>query len=652
MSLTAIREEEITRLKDILFADERRLLHDLRALVLAHEGRIGTDERLSQSVAAILIDSLKAAGGSDAQRIANLLAPSIVKLVRREIANSRDDLIEALYPLIGRLISAYLAKGFHNFIDRTDRRLSFALSPGNLLLAFKSALTGVPLAELRLKAKDNFRVEEILLIRRGAGTVVEQWRSRAKSAERASGEADGAAVAPPGKAMVASLLSAVSDFAKEALADENGELRALDVGSARIFVRFTPAHIVALRCVGRPNLALEKCLDAEIVAAMAEFAQVTKVGGEPSGARGGTFIPNLARRLNGALLSAAIAEKRKGRLPLYALGVITLMFGSIGSLGGYHIVSQIRAEAMERSVNQVIASQSALAGYPIRAEVSGGGKVVALTGIAPSQAAVDNLVGALQQQLGVVPAVTQIVYGLTTQTVGSTLQAVSNITGKVTDTAVSVLRGTGQTVTEVGHLAGTTVKAVGTTVTRAEQLTGTLVQNVGGTVGTALDEVLPSKNGKNGIVSRLGPLLKSTTSYRVDGACGGGSCAKQNIAELNFDSLGAGSDFGEDNLNRIDWSKGAPIARPGPLLGPSPILGSLSPLVRGVTGPLGLQPGQGVAGAGGGLIGNTVSPVLSTLSGGQSGAIGGSGGSGGIVPAAGGLVKGVLSTPGRLLGRK
>ena len=57
----------------------------------------------------------------DHERLAEAMAPVVVETIHAELVNSRDKMVEALYPITGRLVSAYVANAFKDLLAETSR---------------------------------------------------------------------------------------------------------------------------------------------------------------------------------------------------------------------------------------------------------------------------------------------------------------------------------------------------------------------------------------------------------------------------------------------------------------------------------------------------------------------------------------------------
>ncbi len=71
--------------------------------------RVDANAELTESVAKVLSDALKLAETQNHQALVTALAPAVIGTVRREIWNSKEQVAEALYPMAGQLVSAYVS---------------------------------------------------------------------------------------------------------------------------------------------------------------------------------------------------------------------------------------------------------------------------------------------------------------------------------------------------------------------------------------------------------------------------------------------------------------------------------------------------------------------------------------------------------------
>ncbi len=370
---------DLASLKSLLVGDEQRSLQELNKRVLDHHARIGTEHRLRRSVAKIIAASLRDAEIAQHETLANAISPLVVAGIKREIRNSRDEMVDALYPILGRLVSAYVAAAFRTLTDQTNRRLESTLTGGKLALRLKSALTGKPYGDLVLRSQPP-ELTEVLLIERGSGVLVDSWRS-ADAEGRDSADS----------ALVSSLLTAITEFAREAFAEAHGELRMLDTGTGSIYLRATPAYLIALHYTGQADRSLGDRIDA-ILLDIIDTNRKELGASDQSDAKDGSpiVVPELAYRL-----SSEVEPARAKPVLAYALGTF-IAVAALGTIGWYAWQAYDRAQ-LHASVQGIIESEPQLAGYPFKTHVADDRSQVSVSGLGPAGYAWDGLLKKLQQ---------------------------------------------------------------------------------------------------------------------------------------------------------------------------------------------------------------------------------------------------------------
>src|SRR5262245_2513586 len=128
---------DFSRLKRLLLSEDRRVLSDIEETVRKHDIRIGDDEALQHSVSVILADALREAEVANHRELAAAIAPVVVGAIKREIRNASDEVVDAMYPIMGRLIRAYVSAAIRDFVEQTNRRLEGGLSARFIRLRVK-----------------------------------------------------------------------------------------------------------------------------------------------------------------------------------------------------------------------------------------------------------------------------------------------------------------------------------------------------------------------------------------------------------------------------------------------------------------------------------------------------------------------------------
>jgi outer membrane protein OmpA-like peptidoglycan-associated protein len=358
--------EDVSRLKELLFDREARAITDLSTRMDAVFERSGSQERFTASVASVLDEALARAEVDRHTQVAGAIAPLVVSTIRSEIRNSQDELAEALYPAMGRMVKDYVVSAFRDLADEINRRFEH----NRFMLRLRSLLTGRPVAELAMATGPAPKVEEIYLVRRGSGELVGRWPAAGNPRDHTR----------------SGVLAAINEVATDAFVAEEASLRRLDLGAALVYMRASPAHLLFVRCSGAAPTALEQTIDAHFMATIEKLRPL--IAGQPADASTKTAAVNglltqLASDLNAAF-AARRAIKRGGLSPAALLfwALLLLLLG----WGGWTAFAAFQTARVRTIAERVIADDGALRGFPVEVGVEDNGGKVALLGLVPKPA--------------------------------------------------------------------------------------------------------------------------------------------------------------------------------------------------------------------------------------------------------------------------
>lgn len=339
---------------------EGRSRADLSARIDEIAARVGRDIDLEASVAAVLDGAFRRADVAKHADVADAVAPFVVNTVRTEIRNSKDELVEALYPVTGRIVRAYVASAMKDIVDQINRRLE----SNPVMLRLRSLATGRSVAELALADSQRLNIEELYLIRRGTGELVERWP------DADSGNRD---------QVMSGVLTAINEFAAEAFDTDGNALRQIDLGGDRVYLRESVAYLLAAKCSGTAPVAIEQILDAAFLDAIAKLGSAARDHRPP-------VLSALARELD-ASIEAKQAGFGRGR-SFSPLKLIALVVGlPLVALIAWSVYSGWRVAETERIARDVLQQSAEFKGYPSTIRVGRLGESLTLTGLAPTEGA-------------------------------------------------------------------------------------------------------------------------------------------------------------------------------------------------------------------------------------------------------------------------
>jgi len=371
MGAAAGQNREIEQLRDLLFQPEAARLQTLEGNVAFLQQYVGTADRLETATAQILVAALERAEVERPRELASAIAPLVVSAIRSEIRNSREQMIDALYPITGRLVSAAVANSFKELVSFIEQRINALTSAELWIGRIKSLVTGRPISEFVLANSQPPRVKRLLIIERGNGRLIADWKREGAVDERAD--------------LLSAMVAAILEFSVQALAGE-GNLRTLDFGGRAVVLRESPRFILAAECLG----PLRPTDDARINSLFFDTIETIDRGATADA----TMLASLAASIE-ADLSPGRKASRRGRAVLFVL----LALGA--ALLAWQLATFVNRSMVERRMNaaiaQLVAKQPLLASFPLRLEFDHGNRSLAVSGIEPSQIEVAPLIEGLAQ---------------------------------------------------------------------------------------------------------------------------------------------------------------------------------------------------------------------------------------------------------------
>ncbi|MEN3347254.1 MAG: hypothetical protein V7632_889 [Bradyrhizobium sp.] len=358
MAAAAGQNREIEQLKTLLFQPEATRLQSLEDDLESLQHYVGTSDRLETATAGILVEALERAEVNRPRELANAIAPTVVSAIRSEIKNSREQMIEALYPIVGRLVSAAVANAFREMVASLEQRINSLTSAQLWVGRIKSLVTGRPISEFVL-ADNPLRVNRLLIIERGNGRLVADWKHGATADERAD--------------LLSAMVAAILEFSVQALAGE-GNLQTLDFGGREIALRASPRFILAAECLGPLRPAHNGRINALFFDAIERIDRGANCDAEMLAALAASIETDAAPRKTGG---------RRGKVIL--IGLLTAAAALLVWLAAASLTRTLLERRTEAALAQFAAKQPLLASFPLRLDFDHGHRSVAVSGLEPSE---------------------------------------------------------------------------------------------------------------------------------------------------------------------------------------------------------------------------------------------------------------------------
>jgi OOP family OmpA-OmpF porin len=214
-------------------------LSELRTLILGAEharridalyARLENPEVMARAIGPVLPDAI-ARRGRDPM-LARALEPSIEHALTASVRRNPHPLADALFPVIGPAIRNAIAHTLGTMFETFNRTLEQSMSWRALRWRIEAMRTGRPFSEVVLLHTLEYRVEQVFLIHRESGLLL----------QHAAAES----LAVQGADMVSAMLTAIRDFVRDSFGVGTTDgLDALRVGELSVLIVQGPHAILA-----------------------------------------------------------------------------------------------------------------------------------------------------------------------------------------------------------------------------------------------------------------------------------------------------------------------------------------------------------------------------------------------------------------------
>jgi outer membrane protein OmpA-like peptidoglycan-associated protein len=196
-------DPQLVQLRKILFGNENQHI----------TGAIRQDAR--QIVSDVFSEALKDRQDRDGS-VKKVMTPLVDKSVEYSVANRKEQFVGYLYPIVGSVVRKSVTAFLTEFIERTNQLLENSLTIKGLTWRVKARQAGVPYANYVASQTFNYRVEQVFLIHRETGLLLNSVAYNQQS----SADAD----------LISSMLTAINDFVSDSFKpNADGNEQGLDI---------------------------------------------------------------------------------------------------------------------------------------------------------------------------------------------------------------------------------------------------------------------------------------------------------------------------------------------------------------------------------------------------------------------------------------
>lgn len=372
------------RLKQLLLNKERDRLASLETRADALGDRVGDDTALTESVTRVIVAVLRDAGARDHERMSITLAPLVLASLREEIRNSRDLMVDALYPITGRLVAAAVRNAFNELLENLNERVDQTVSIDRWKVRLEAWRTGSSEAEILLRRNPPFEIENVLLIHRPTGAPI----ALVERGEVSGTDSD----------LVSAMLTAIMAFVSDVLGkDEPREVRQISMDDSDLFISTSPALILAVKARGSAPADFERLLESEFLSFLEGWGgRLRDFSGQLESGEERNLVDDLRFRFQ-KLARQRDRKPRRSLWKIYVLLAAVAVVAVAAWLEAYLDHREIMA--VEERGREIIQQHAVLSGYPVTVRYDGDEDVLVVEGLVPDATVRDSIVSTFGTRL-------------------------------------------------------------------------------------------------------------------------------------------------------------------------------------------------------------------------------------------------------------
>jgi len=237
-------QDKLIQLKALLLDEDRVLAEKLLTKLEFLEQEFLIQKNLDRHVGPIIKEKIDAFS----EEIPEKLGPTITEALSVQIKNSQDQVVEALFPIIGKMVKRYIQQEIKMLSDNINEKVQSTFSIKTIKRKLKSIFTGVSEKEIILSELSNPEIQQLFIIEKGSGLILTEYVKNETM----------------DKDMLAGMLTAIKCFIEDAIKNKDNQLELIDYEMNQIFLKNFKSYYFAFVLSGKMNDAYKSKLENKI----------------------------------------------------------------------------------------------------------------------------------------------------------------------------------------------------------------------------------------------------------------------------------------------------------------------------------------------------------------------------------------------------
>lgn len=238
-------DEKLELLKEILLTEEREFEKTIAKKLETLNVVINQKVQLSQKVDPIIDDKLE----EFVKDIPETLGPTITQTLKEEIKNSQDAVVEALYPIMGKMIKRYIQNEMTLLAERINSQVKSSFSAQTWKRKFKAIFSGVSEEDLIMSELMSPEIQQIFMIEKDSGLLSASFTKQETIDED----------------MISGMLTAIKSFVEDAFQAGKQNLESIEYETYNIHIQNFHFYYIAVIVSGAYNNAYKNELENRLL---------------------------------------------------------------------------------------------------------------------------------------------------------------------------------------------------------------------------------------------------------------------------------------------------------------------------------------------------------------------------------------------------
>ena len=275
------------------------------------------DAKTQSILATYLSQIITQTSKEDAAGLSKSLQSVISPAISKEIADNKDTMIDALYPIMGGMISKYVTQAIKEMMETINNKIEDGLSFDKYKRKMKSKVTGVSETELLMEESSDATISSMFVIHKESGLLIAEAHLEDKEIDDAH--------------MVASMASAIKDFINDWIKDNatQNEVQLLSYGNATLYIESAGSVYIIAFLDTEPDHEQRSEINTFFASVMKKYAGFfQKFDGDDSADEIVTLSMTMEDYLYSQKLNVKNEKKNPVKYALYLLAFLLLGYGA------------------------------------------------------------------------------------------------------------------------------------------------------------------------------------------------------------------------------------------------------------------------------------------------------------------------------------